>query len=458
MTQLRTPRAGDATAKGGDTAVAAVESLNHDAVGVAHVDGKAVFIDGALPGETVRFRYHNKKSRYDTGGVLEVLEPSPDRVTPRCPYFGVCGGCSLQHLASAAQLSAKEQVLRDNLERIGKVTPARWLQALTGPAWGYRRRARLGARVVEKKGGVIVGFRERRSSYITPLASCEVLHPRVATLLPALRDLIAALSCPNRIPQIEVAVGDDDEPAAAALVFRHLDILTDADRARLRAFGETHAVQIHLQAGAPDALESLWPQPAPPLSYRLPDHDLVMRFLPNDFVQVNGELNRRLVNRALELLAPGPEDRVLDLFCGLGNFTLALARRAARVLGLEGDAGLVARAAANARLNGIDNVEFRVANLYDQEGEPPWGLADHTLWLLDPPRTGAMEAVMRLGRAAGDPQRILYVSCNPATLARDSEILVHAKGYRLAAAGALDMFPQTSHVEAMALFVRDTRA
>ncbi|HEX9625593.1 MAG TPA: 23S rRNA (uracil(1939)-C(5))-methyltransferase RlmD [Acidiferrobacterales bacterium] len=458
MMQSQSPKSATVTTKKGDTAVARVESLNHDGIGVAHVDGKAVFIDGALPGETVRFRYHDKKRRYDTGGVLEVLAASPDRVVPRCPVFGVCGGCSLQHLASAAQLPAKQQVLRDDLERIGKVEPERWLEPLTGPAWGYRRRARLGARLVEKKGGVLVGFREKRKSYITPLQSCEVLHPRVAALLPALRDLIASLSCPNRVPQIEVAVGDGAEEPQAALVFRHLEPFTDADRAALRAFGATHSVQIHLQGGAPDAIEPLWPQPAPPLSYRLPDHDLTLRFQPTDFIQVNGEINRRLVNRALELLAPAPEDRVLDLFCGIGNFTLPLARRAGRVLGLEADAGLVARAWDNARLNGIGNVEFGAADLYAEEGAAPWGGERFTLWLLDPPRTGAMEAVKHLPDDGGGPRRILYVSCNPATLARDSELLVHVKGYRLEAAGALDMFPQTSHVEALALFVRDARA
>lgn len=432
-----------------DTITAHIESLTHEGHGVAHVDGKAVFIEGALPGETVLYRTLNRGKSYDLGRMIEIIEPSLDRVTPRCRYFGVCGGCSLQHLRAAAQLPAKQQILRDNLTRIGKVEPESWLPALDGPHWGYRRRARLGARLVQKKGGVIVGFREKRTAYLTALASCDVLHPRVSALLPALRNLIAALSTPNRVPQIEVAVGDN----ATAFVFRHLVPLTTDDDVRLADFGRQHDIQIFRQPGRPDQLVPVWPEGPAPLVYRLPDENVELEFAPADFIQVNAELNQRMVTRALELLDPQPGESVLDLFCGLGNFTLPLARRAGRVLGIEADAALIEKAQRNARHNQIQNAQFRLADLYSTETPNPWGAERFDKWLLDPPRTGAVEVVKRLP-AEGGPRRILYVSCNPGTLARDSEVLVHTKGYRLAAAGVMDMFPQTSHIEAMALFER----
>jgi len=433
----------------GDIATADIESLNSEGNGVAHIDGKATFIHGALPGETVRFRYHNKRKRYDTGAAIEIVQASPARVAPPCAYFGVCGGCGLQHYAAAPQLKAKEQVLLDTLAHIAKVAPEEIAAPLTGPAWHYRRKARLGVRVVPKKGGVIVGFRERRSSFITPLDFCHVLDEKMARLLPALRELIGGLSCPNRVPQIEVAVGDN----AQALVFRHLDAFTPADLARLRAFGETHAVQMHLQPSDTTSVHALWPPVPPVLEYALPEN-VTLAFAPTDFVQVNAELNRKMIARALELLAPTAHDRVLDLFCGLGNFTLPLARRAAHVLGIEGDAALVARAQANAQRNGIANATFLAADLYDEAGLQ--ALAP-TLWaqpwdklLLDPPRSGAMEVLKQL--PATPPRRLLYVSCYPSTLARDAEYLVHVRGYRLRTAGVMDMFPQTTHVESLALF------
>ena len=435
--------------KKGDTAIARIESLSHEALGVAHVDGKAVFVDGALPGEQVRFQVTKRRKSYDLGRTVEVLETSPDRVPPRCRYFGVCGGCSFQHLRDDAQLPAKEKVLRDNLARIGKVEPEDWLPPMASAHWGYRRKARLGVRMVEKKGGVIVGFREKASSFITPLASCEVLDSRVSALLPALRDLIAGLSCPDRIPQIEVAAGDD----AVALVFRHLVPLTVEDHHRMAEFAGQHGLQVFQQPGRPDALEPVWPAQARPLTYRLPEFGLELEFAPADFIQVNAELNRKMLNRALQLLDPQSGDRVLDLFCGLGNFTLPIARGAGRALGIEADEALIAKARHNARRNGIGNAEFRAGDLYQAEGPNPWGDEDFNKWLLDPPRTGAIEVMKRLPEQGG-PRRIVYVSCNPATLARDSEVLVHTKGYRLRAAGVMDMFPQTSHVEAMALFER----
>ena len=435
--------------KKGDTSVARIESLSHEGRGVARVDGKAVFIEGALPGEQVRFQVTKRRKSYDLAKTIEILEPSPDRVAPRCRYFGLCGGCSFQHLRADAQLPAKEQVLRDNLERIGKVEPESWLPLLSGTHWSYRRKARLGVRVVEKKGGVIVGFREKAHSFIAPLASCEVLDARVGALLPALRDLIAGLSRPDRIPQIEVAAGDD----FVALAFRHVVPLTGDDDRRLAEFAQQYGVQVFRQPGRPDALEPVWPLEARPLTYRLPDFDLELEFAPADFIQVNAELNRHMVQRALQLLDPQPDDSVLDLFCGLGNFTLPIARRAGRVLGVEADEALIAKARHNAARNGVTNTEFRMGDLYHVEAPDPWGVERFGKWLLDPPRTGAIEVVKRLPESAG-PQRIVYVSCNPATLARDSEVLVHAKGYRLRAAGVMDMFPQTSHVEAMALFER----
>lgn len=432
-----------------DTITAQIESITHEGHGVAHVDGKAVFIDGALPGETVKYRTLNKGKTYDLGRLVEIVETSPDRVTPRCQYFGVCGGCSLQHLRAEAQLPAKQKILHDNLTRIGKVEPESWLPALSGLHWGYRRKARLGARVVQKMGGVIVGFREKRTAYLTPLASCEVLHPRVSALLPALRNLIATLSTPNRLPQIEVAVGDN----ATAFVFRHLVPFTADDKARLADFGREHDIQIFSQPGRPDQLVPVWPKSPTPLVYQLPQGNMELEFTPTDFIQVNAELNQRMVTRALELLDPQPDESVLDLFCGIGNFTLPLASRAGRVLGIEADAILIEKARHNAQQNELQNAEFRLANLYSPDTPDPWGVEHFDKWLLDPPRTGAVEVVKRLP-ANGGPRRILYVSCNPGTLARDSEALVHSKGYRLAAAGVMDMFPQTSHVEAMALFER----
>jgi 23S rRNA (uracil1939-C5)-methyltransferase len=433
----------------GDTVIVRIDSLSHEGLGVARVDGKAVFIEGALPGERVRFQVTKRRKSYDLGRTLDIIETSPERVVPRCRYFGICGGCSFQHLRAEAQLPAKEQVLRDNLERIGKVEPETWLAPLTGAHWGYRRKARLGVRVVEKKGGVIVGFREKSRSFVTPLASCEVLDPRISALLPTLRELITGLSQPDRIPQIEVAAGDD----SVALAFRHLVPLTASDDRQLADFAKHYKLQVFRQPGRPDALEPVWPTEARPLVYRLPDFGLELQFAPADFIQVNAELNRKMVGRALQLLDPQPGDSILDLFCGLGNFTLPIARRAVRVVGVEADEALIAKARLNAGHNGIENAEFQIGDLYHEDAPNPWGVERFGKWLLDPPRTGAIEVVKRLPDQGG-PQRIVYVSCNPATLARDSEVLVHTKGYRLKAAGAMDMFPHTSHVEAMALFER----
>ncbi len=446
-----------------DIAEAHIESLNYDGCGVAHVNGKVTFIEDALPGETVRLRYLNRRRNFDSGKLVEILSPTPDRVAPACAHFGTCGGCSLQHLRPDAQIRAKQQVLAGQLEHIGKVSPESWLAPLTGPAWGYRRRARLGVRQIPGKDGVLVGFRERRKSFLANLNECPVLEPKLAALLPALRELIAQLSCPHRIPQIEVAVGDN----AIALVLRHLLALTEADRTLLCGFAQQHSLQVYLQGGGPDSIVPLWPEIPTPLYYRLPEYDVTLHFRPTDFIQVNNALNQRLVHQALTLLELKPADRVLDLFCGLGNFTLPLARHAQQVLGIEADAQLIAGARRNAERNGLNNAEFRQADLYydktserseqgyhsaDTTPEVPWNGFGFNKLLLDPPRNGAIEAIKRLPREG--VERIVYVSCYPATLARDAEYLVHVLGFRLAAAGVMDMFPHTSHVESMALFIR----
>ena len=430
------------------TGEARCDSLTHDGRAVARVNGKTTFIEGALPGERVRFRYLRKRARYDTAALVDILEPSPQRVTPPCPAFGVCGGCTEQHLAPAAQVRAKQQVLADALAHVGRVAPAHWLEPITGPASGYRRRARLGVRFVPKKGGVLVGFRERRSSYVTPLASCVTLDPGFSALLAPLRALISGLSRPDRLPQIEISAGE----SARALIFRHLEPLTGGDLERLRGFARAHDAAVYLQPGGPETVAPLWPLPPPELDYALPAFDLWLAFGPTDFVQVNGAVNRLLVERAVGLLAPGAGEHVVDLFCGIGNFTLALARRARRVTGYEADPALIRRAEANAQRNGIANAAFRVADLYGPglAGVYAAGVCDKLL--LDPPRAGAIEALKAM--PAPGPARIVYVSCNPATLARDSEYLVQARGYRLEAAGIADMFPHTSHVESLALFSR----
>jgi len=424
---------------------ATIESLAHDGRGVAHVNGKATFIDGALPGEEVLFTYLMQRKRFDEGAVTEVITAAAERVTPQCQHFGLCGGCSLQHLRADAQIHMKEQILLDSLRHLGKVTPEQILPPLAGPHWGYRRRARLGVKFVEKKQTLMVGFREKRSAYLADLSRCEVLHPKVGQHLLELRALLQGLAAFNRISQVEVAAGDQ----AVALVFRHLDPLSAADIDALRAFGQQHDFFIYLQPAGPDSVRPLWPEDAR-LSYRLAEFDVELEFLPTDFTQVNGAINGAMVQRALDLLDLHANERVLDLFCGIGNFTLPIARRAAVVVGVEGDAKLVARAHDNARANGIANVEFHAADLSDEKSAWPWAAQPFDKILLDPPRTGALEAVRRM--AALGAQRIVYVSCNPATFARDAAELVHGHGYRLCSAGVMDMFPHTTHVECIALF------
>jgi 23S rRNA (uracil1939-C5)-methyltransferase len=424
---------------------AVVTGLSHDGRGVGRYEGQVVFIDNALPGERVRFHPGKKRRKVLSATVDAILEPSPDRVTPECRYFGTCGGCALQHLSPPSQLAHKHRQLVDNLERLAKVEADEYLAPVEASPWHYRRKARLGIRYVPKKGGILVGFRERHKSYITSLAACLVLERRLSDLLPDLHDLVAGLSCFDRIPQIEVAAGDN----AAALVFRHLVPLTDADRERLVRFGKEHDVWILLQPAGLESIGALWPED-PGLLYYGIDGDIRIGFGPADFVQVNGEQNAKLVQQALDLLQPGPDDAVLDMFCGVGNFTLPLARRAGRITAVEGDARLVQRARDNARANGFDNVETLVSDLYAEELAGRWIDSSFSCMLLDPPRSGALEVVKRIADIS--PQRILYISCNPSTLARDAEILVRKHGYCLRRAGVVDMFPHTAHVESIALF------
>ena len=419
--------------------------LAHDGRGVARVDGKTVFIDGALPGERVRFRVFKRRRQLDEAGLVEVLAASPERVVPACEHFGLCGGCSLQHLSAPAQLAAKQRQLLDNLERIGKVRPERVLAPLRGPAWAYRRRARLGVKYVHKKGRVLAGFRERDKPYIADLRRCEVLQAPLATLPRDLAALVETLAIREKIPQVEVSAGD----AATALVFRVLEPPGPEDTGKIAAFGAEHGVQIFLQTGGLDTVRALHPH-YPPLTYAVDEGRTVIEFGPVDFIQINREINASMVTTALELLLPTAGDTALDLFCGLGNFTLPLARRVRRALGVEGDASLVAKAESNAARNGVGNAAFVKENLFEPAQFGPWAQERYDVVLLDPPRAGAAALLTRM--AHWRPRRVVYISCHPGSLARDAETLVHAQGFRLTCAGVMDMFPQTTHVESIAVF------
>lgn len=429
---------------------ALIESIDHEGVGVAHVDGKVTFLDGGLTGERVLFTRRKSRGRFDLGTVTEVLHESPQRVSPRCAYFGICGGCAMQHVDPFAQVAAKQRVLEDNLARLGKVTPELMLPPVIGPAWGYRNRARLSVHYVAKKGGVLVGFHERRSSFVADTLSCDVLPARVAGLIPELREMFTSMKLRERIPQLEVAVGED----VTVFVLRHLEPVPDEDAAKLHAFADRHGIQWWLQPKGPETAHPYYPKEAPALDYRLPEFGLRLAFGPTEFTQVNAGVNRILVKRAFDLLAPKAGERVGDLFCGLGNFALALATSGAEVIGMEGSASLVARAEANARRNGLEgNTKFVAHDLYaDPEGAlRRLGPVDKLL--IDPPRDGAVEICKALPDS-GAPTRIVYVSCSPSTLSRDAGMLVHVKGYRLKAAGVVNMFPHTGHVESIALFER----
>ncbi|MFO7542484.1 MAG: 23S rRNA (uracil(1939)-C(5))-methyltransferase RlmD [Thiobacillus sp.] len=424
-------------------------SLDHEGHGVARIDGKVTFVDDALAGEQADITVYRKHAKYNSANAVAILKSSAQRTTPRCQYFGRCGGCSMQHLEASAQVAAKQRVLEENLARIGKVTPDVVMRPLHGPSWGYRSRARLSSRFVEKKGSVLVGFREKRSSFITDMSSCEVLTPNVSALIQPLRDLIVQLSNADRIPQVEIAVGEH----ITVLLFRLLEPWSDGDAIKVRSFADQHGIQIWEQSKGPDTVRPFWPDIAPELSYSLPEFGLVMPFRPTDFTQVNVAINRALVSRAVRLLDPQAGERIADLFCGLGNFSLPIATRGADVLGIEGSADLVARARDNALRNNLPNARFRVDNLFEMTPEKFAALGQIDKLLIDPPRSGAFELVKSLPDS-GAPHRIVYVSCDAATLARDAEVLCHGKGYKLESAGVANMFPHTAHVESIALFKR----
>jgi 23S rRNA (uracil1939-C5)-methyltransferase len=428
--------------------LANIESLDHEGRGVAHVDGKAIFVEGALPGEIVEYASYRRKRSYEKAHAVSVLRPSSQRVAPPCPHFGTCGGCSMQHLNVAGQTAAKQRVLEDALWHIGRLKPEQVFPPIAGTGSAYRSRARLSVRHVASKGGTLVGFREKHSSYVAVMDSCLVLPAHVSALIPRLKTLVEAMSRPDRMPQIEVAVG----AARTALLLRHLEPLSAEDHDQLRRFADAHGIIWYLQSKGLDSVVLFHPPDAPSLSYELPDFGLQLQFHPTEFTQVNQGVNRMLVRRAMALLKPGAGERIADLFCGLGNFTLPIARMGARVLGIEGSPELVKRAEENAAANGLAaQCEFAVANLFEMTGESFTGLGAFDKALIDPPREGAIAVVKALPEAGG-PRRIVYVSCSPATLARDAAVLVHEKGYRFTGAGMANMFPHTSHLESIALF------
>ncbi|MGE0115197.1 MAG: 23S rRNA (uracil(1939)-C(5))-methyltransferase RlmD [Steroidobacteraceae bacterium] len=430
-----------------------VVDLSHEAQGIARLEGRAVFIDGALPGETVEVQLLQRRKGVQEARLVQIIKPSPDRVEPRCRHYSLCGGCAEQHLATDKQLAVKQTQLLENMARIGKVEVPVVLPPLQADVWNYRRRARLGARWVPQKNRTLVGFRERSNSKLADIRRCEVLREPLSSLIEPLSLLLGSLSVRDRVPQVEAAVADN----ITALVIRILDDLTEADRIALHAFRVQHGVQIYLQREGYDSIAPLHPDSVQPLIYTLPQFKLEFEFLPNDFIQVNGALNQQMVALALQLLAVNSQDVVLDLFCGLGNFSLPLAQQAAQVLGIEGEATLVERARDNARRNGLSNVEFMMANLFEEHKDSPFAKRRFNKVLLDPPRAGAREILPVIANCGAkcDAQRVVYISCHPGSLARDAGILVHELGYTLKSAGVLDMFPHTAHVESVAVFERN---
>jgi 23S rRNA (uracil1939-C5)-methyltransferase len=427
-----------------------IESLDQEGRGVARIEGKVIFIEGALTGEVVSYSSYRKKPSFELAQVTQIHKSSPMRVQPKCSHFGVCGGCSMQHLDARAQVAVKQRILEDSLWHIGKVKAETILRPIYGQTWGYRERARLSVRHVIKKGKTLVGFHEKRSSYVADMQSCEILAPKIAMLLPLLAELISGLSIRDRLPQIEVAVGDHVD----ALVLRVMDPPSSEDEAALRAFADKHDIQFWLQSKGYDSIVPFHPLDAPALTYSLPEFGITMPFAPSEFTQVNSALNRVMISRAIRLLDPQPGERIADFFCGLGNFTLPIARSGTQVLGIEGSAALVARAKQNAEFNGLaDNAKYAAMNLFEMTEAGFAALGQFDKLLIDPPRDGAMELVKSLG-GANAPRRIVYVSCSPATLARDAAELVQ-RGYVLKSAGVMNMFPHTSHVESIALFVKE---
>ena len=424
-----------------------IESLDHEARGITRLEGKTIFVEGGLPGERVEYSCYRKKPTYEIARIDRIVEPSASRVEPKCPHFGVCGGCSMQHLDASAQVAAKQRLLESNLWHLGRLAAGQIYAPIHGSPWGYRFRARLSARMVPKKGGMLIGFHERKSSYVADMRECPNLPKHVSDLLVPLRALVSGLSISTAMPQIEVAVGE----TMTVLVLRILEPINAADEGLLRDFADRHGVVFYLQPKGPATVYRFYPLDERKLSYLLPDYGIEHCFSPTEFTQVNHAINRVLVRRAMTLLDPQKGERIADMFCGLGNFTLPIACSGARVVGIEGSPELVRRAGENAAANGLaGQVEYGVANLFETTPESLAALGRFDKMLIDPPREGAVELVKAI--AEDGPQRIVYVSCNPATLARDAAILVHQKDYRLLGAGVVNMFPNTSHVESIALF------
>ena len=438
---------------------AIIESLDQEGRGVAHNDGKTVFIDGALPNEHVTYQSQRIKPSYEIANVVEVLQASEDRVTPKCPHFGLCGGCKLQHMDAGAQVLAKQQMLEADLQHIGKVKAENMLPPLYGPTWGYRHKARLSVKYVQKKDRVLVGFNEKGTRFVADMNSCEVLVPEVSALIAPLQSMIFELSIRDKLPQIELAVGEDSNNTSEGakvivLILRIMDALQVNDEALLKTFAETHNVQIWTQSKGPDTIKPFWPLNGEQLQYSLPEFDLTYPFKPNEFTQVNPQINQQMVSLAMQLLQPTAGEKIADFFCGIGNFTLPIARSGASVLGLEGLANLVDRANESASLNNINNTTFGVADLFKMTEESLLALGQFDKWLIDPPRDGAFELIKAITEFTA-PSLIVYVSCNPATLARDAGVLVNEKGYKLVSAGVINMFPHTAHVESIACFIKN---
>lgn len=436
-----------------DQLIVTIESVDYEGKGIARIDGKTVFIDGALAGEEVAIAITKRKPSFDKAKIIEILRPSPERVTPECPNFGMCGGCSMQHVSFAEQIRIKQQVLIDNLKHIGDVEASEIIPPIEGVPWGYRHRGRLSARYVAKKGGALVGFREKASPYVADMTECRILPKDVSDLIPVLRSLVTELSIKDRIPQIEVAVGSH----VTIFVIRNMEALTAEDEQLIRSMVDNHstkerAVQIWLQPKGPETCYPLYPQEAPKLSYEIKRFTIEMPYYPSEFTQVNPYINEDMVGLAMDLLEPQANEVIADFFCGIGNFTLPIAKSAKQVVGIEGADALVKRAKQNADYNGLgDKVAYQVCNLFTIDEKWVTELGQFDKWLIDPPRDGAFELVQSITLQSA-PKRIVYVSCNPATLARDAGVLVNTKGYKLVKAGIMNMFPHTSHVESIALF------
>jgi len=437
-----------------DIQSAVIESIDQEGRGVAHVNGKAIFIDGALPTEEVTYQSHRILDTFEVANVVEIQTASNKRVVPKCVHFGYCGGCKLQHFDADAQVLAKQKLLEGDFKHIGKVTPLAMLPPLNGPAWGYRHKARLSVKYVHKKARALVGFNEKSTRYVADMNICEVLVPEVSALIEPLQFLIAELSIREQLPQIELAVGEppkgSDHPVIV-LILRIMAALTMADEALIKTFAEAHHIQIWTQTKGPDTIKPFWPLNGDQLQYSLPEFDLVYPFKPNEFTQVNPAINRMMIHRAMQLLNPQPGEKIIDFFCGIGNFSLPIAKSGAQVLGIEGLSNLVERANESAALNQVKNASFVVSDLFKVTEASLTALGKQDKWLVDPARDGAYELVKAI-HADNQPEAIVYVSCNPATLARDAGVLVNEKGYQLSQAGVINMFPHTAHIESIALF------